>query len=29
MIGGEGVDVAGVTPGGDEVPVLVGGEWRV
>jgi aminopeptidase len=29
MVGGDGVDVFGVTPQGDEVPVLVGGEWRV
>jgi aminopeptidase len=29
MVGGDGVDVAGVTAEGDEVPVLVGGEWRV
>jgi len=29
MIGGEGVDVAGVTAAGAVEPVLVGGEWRV
>jgi aminopeptidase len=29
MIGGDGVDVFGVTPGGDEVPVLTEGRWRL
>ena len=29
MIGGEGVDVAGVMPDGNEVPLLTGGAWRL
>ena len=29
MIGGPGVDVAGVTAAGEEVPVLRGGAWQV
>jgi aminopeptidase len=29
MVGGPGVDVHGLTAAGDEVPVLVGGAWRV
>jgi aminopeptidase len=29
MIGGDGVDVTGVTRGGDRVPVLRGGAWQI
>ena len=29
MIGGDDVDVTGITPSGDEVPVLRGGTWQV
>ena len=29
MIGGDDVDVSGVTADGDEVPVLRGGVWQV
>jgi aminopeptidase len=29
MIGSNQVDVSGVTTGGDEVPVLTGGDWRI
>jgi aminopeptidase len=29
MWGGDGVDVHGVTAGGDEQPVLIGGRWQI
>ncbi|MFZ0342557.1 MAG: aminopeptidase [Gaiellaceae bacterium] len=29
MIGSDDVTVSGVTRGGDEIPLLVGGEWRI